>query len=164
LINKKRSDILDKWFKSIIGGYPLEAAQKFASIKDRFQNPIGASVSEGIIEIFDGLIGQWDENSLIKGLDRIIRLRSVQNFSASEAVSFIFVLKNIIADTIDTGKTGDPLKEELDGFNRKIDQLALLGFDVYSGCREKIFELKINQAKGMVKPFRGFDGKRRLPE
>lgn len=42
------------------------------------------------------------------------------------------------------------LSEELVMFDSMIDNLALLSFDIYMKCREKIYELKVNELKNMT--------------
>ena len=42
------------------------------------------------------------------------------------------------------------LSEELTSFESQIDALALLSFDIYVKCRERIFEIKANEMKKMT--------------
>ena len=37
--------------------------------------------------------------------------------------------------------------DELTAFENRIDHLSLLAFDLYVGCREKIYEIKANEVK-----------------
>jgi hypothetical protein len=39
------------------------------------------------------------------------------------------------------------MSEQLSAFDSTIDDLALYAFDIYMKCREKIYELKANEAK-----------------
>jgi hypothetical protein len=42
------------------------------------------------------------------------------------------------------------MAEELAAFDAAIDDLALFSFDIYMKCREKIYELKANEARSMT--------------
>jgi hypothetical protein len=80
-------------------------------------------------------------------LDSIIRIRAIQNFSPSQATSFIFSLKDVVRETL---KKEDPESKhfkELLLFESKIDELGMMAFDIYMKCREKIYELKANEMK-----------------
>ncbi len=69
-----------------------------------------------------------DHETIISFLDPIIRIRAIQNFSPSQAVSFIFLLKKTIRENIKKG-----ISEE---------QLYL-----YMQCKEKIYDLKANEMR-----------------
>ncbi len=84
-------------------------------------------------------------------LDTIIRIRAIQEFTPSQAVSFVFFLKKIIRDEL---ATGDPrqhsLSDELTLLENQIDSLGLLAFDIFMRCREKLYDIKANEMKNMT--------------
>jgi hypothetical protein len=60
----------------------------------------------------------------------------------------MFHLKNVIRGEIEAG---EPVAaEELLNLESRIDALALISFDIYMTCREKIYELKANEVKNMT--------------
>ncbi|NNK01255.1 MAG: RsbRD N-terminal domain-containing protein, partial [Desulfatitalea sp.] len=75
-----------------------------------------------------------------QALDPIIRIRAIQDFTASRAVRFVFDLKAIIHAQIPDAQG----QAQLDA---RIDELALTAFDLYMSCREKIYDLKANEVK-----------------
>jgi hypothetical protein len=75
----------------------------------------------------------------------MIRIRAIQNFTASEAVSFIFDLKKVVRKMLDREICDQNLTEELRAYEDLIDKLGLIAFDVYMKCREKIFEIKATE-------------------
>ena len=83
----------------------------------------------------------------------IIRIRSIQDFTASQAVAFTFKLKDVIREELAGKMQGRPadaqsrLREELHAFETRIDELSLLAFDVYMKCREKLYEIRTNEIK-----------------
>ena len=81
-------------------------------------------------------------------LDHIIRIRSVQDFSPSEALAFIFTLKQAVRGVFKKEIKEKRFREELERFESRIDRLALLAFDTYVQCREKLYELRVKEVKG----------------
>ena len=77
----------------------------------------------------------------------IIRIRAIQNFSPSQAVAFVFFLKTVIRDALEGEIRQSGIKEELLIIETRIDQLALLAFDQYMACREKLYDLKANELR-----------------
>jgi hypothetical protein len=149
LIAKNENLILKKWFDSVVETYPVETKRFLLGKGDRFANPVAASISEGMTGIVQGLVAGEDLNSsdFPEFLDRIIRIRAVQDFSASEALGFIFILKRVVRDILGKEIREQALAEELVSLESNIDRLTLLAFDKYTECREKIFEIRIREIK-----------------
>ena len=151
LLIKNKKAVLNQWFDLIIESYPAETSQFLKNQKDRFQNPVGFTISKEIEAIFDQLVGGKPQEKVVSDfLDRIIRIRAVQDFSPSDAVGFIFQLKAIIREEVQKqGKEAEraQLSKELLEFERSIDRLALLAFDIYVSCRQKVFEIKADEMK-----------------
>jgi len=146
LLLQKKSPIVKKWCDVVLSTYPQES-QKFLKQKDRFANPLGNTIFEGIESIFDELVGEADAKKISLFLDNIIRVRAVQEFSPSQAVGFIFGLKKIIKDELKSEILKEGISEEWAAFDSRIDALALLCFDIYTQCRQKIFDIRVNEVK-----------------
>ncbi|MBI4822971.1 MAG: RsbRD N-terminal domain-containing protein [Nitrospirae bacterium] len=146
---EKRSEILGRWFDAILDTYPADTASFLKNQKDRFHNPVGYTIYEGIAGIFDEIIkeaGDFDGASPF--LDNIIRIRAIQDFAPSSAVSFVVLLKRIIRDELKAANGAFAVSsEELSLLDSKIDNLVLLSFDIYMGCRERLYEIKANEVK-----------------
>jgi hypothetical protein len=140
LADRKR-EIVGKWVDLILGTY--ESAEFFKTQKDQIANPVGANVAEGLRKIFDLLLEEADSASLSQPLDQVIRIRAVQDFSPSQAVSFLFVLKDVIRKEL--AKVDIPLPAELATFEARIDQAVLQAFDIYMACRERLFQIRIRE-------------------
>ena len=63
---------------------------------------------------------------------------------------FIFLLKNVIRHELAEEIRQENLAAEVLELESRIDGLALLGFDVYTKRREKIYEIKADEAKRRV--------------
>ena len=151
LLEKKRDSILKKWSDSIFNSYPKETSQFLKREKDRFNNPVGHSVAEGTVDIFEALLKGERTDRLLSALDRIVRVRSIQDFSSSQAVSFMFLLKAVIREMLaaEIGSDKD-LFEQVLAFESRIDGVALLAFDIYMKCRETLYEIRVSEAKRKV--------------
>jgi hypothetical protein len=142
ILNQKRSTILKKWFDLIIETYPAETALFLKNKKDRFANPVGSIIFEGIENIFDEILKGIDPERVSPFLDNIIRVRAVQDFLPSQAISFIFLLKDVIRQELSREIKHNGITEELLEFESQLDSIAKLSFDIYMSCREKIYEFK----------------------
>jgi hypothetical protein len=148
LLEQKRSTILAKWFRLIVDTYPAETSRFLSKEKDRFANPVGHAISSGIEVVYDQLVHEMDSEKISSSLDGIIRIKAVQDSSPSQAISFLFQLKNLVREELgDEIRENQVLRGELLTLESKIDSLVLLSFDIFVNCREKIYEIKANQVK-----------------
>jgi hypothetical protein len=147
-----RDEILERWIDSVIEGYPEETAIFLRSKKDRFANPVGASLREGLAELLDGVIRGVDPLELTSALDRVVRVRAVQEFAPSAAVGFVFDLKDLVREVV--GKTSADGSGYFDAIEKRIDGLGMCAFDVYMGCREEMWKIRMreirNQSVGIM--------------
>ncbi|MBI4773965.1 MAG: RsbRD N-terminal domain-containing protein [Deltaproteobacteria bacterium] len=145
---RRKSRILDTWFEDILKSYPDQTAKIFKTKKNRFANPVGVILSEEIGAIYDGLIEGAEIQELSRFLDNIIRVRAVQDFTASNAVRFVFLLKGILRGELAAEiNSGQVSAQELFELETRIDGVALLAFDIYMRCREKLYDLRANELK-----------------
>jgi len=149
LLLKKKSAILDKWFNLILESYPPESSKFFKKEMDRFSNPVAHQITRGIEGIYDAISEGKDPGEIRPFLDEIIRIRAVQELSPSEAVSFFTLLKSVVREELKNERAKEP-SDELLRFDAKLDELTFMSFDVYMKCREKLFELKVNDVKNRV--------------
>jgi hypothetical protein len=146
-LRKKRSRIVKKWCDIVLETYPQESQSFFKKQKDRFANPVGQTISEGIASIYDELLEEGDSDKISLFLDNIIRVRAIQDFSPSQAIGFVFGLKRIIREQLKDEIQEGHIAEELAAFESRIDALGLLSFDIYSACRQKIADIKVDSMK-----------------
>lgn len=155
-LKDQKSVILQKWLQAILETYPSDAAKFLQKKKDKFDNPVGQTFSAEIEVLFDELFSEMDQEKLYSSLDNIVRIRAVQDFSPSEAVIFIFQLKKILFEEISDLLQDDSNRKEYFELVNKIDHLIMLTFDVYSKCREKIYDIRLKEMKkwsaGVFKP------------
>jgi hypothetical protein len=145
VVAEKKSAIVKRWFDLSIKTYPEETAGFLKYKKNRFANPVGHILFQELGSIVEGLSQGVDVNTLQPFLENIIRIRAVQDFSASQAVAFVFLLKEVIREEMAQEVEENRIGEALLDFESRIDALALLAFDVFMKCREKIYDLKANE-------------------
>ena len=151
-IEEHRDEILERWIESVFGSYPEETGKFLRSKSDRFANPVGAGLREGLAELLDGVLSGAEPNELTSALDRVIRVRAVQEFTPSAAVGFVFELKDVVRDV--TRDLGAEAVTALDALDRRIESLGLCAFDVYMSCREQMWSIRAqeirNQSVGIM--------------
>jgi hypothetical protein len=147
LLSEKRPDIIRGWFDLILKTYPQETAIFLKDQKDRFANPVGQTILRGIEDLFDEIVNGPDPEKVNEYLDNIIRIRAVQDFSPSDAIGFLFLLKNVIRKELLKDIRRNDLFEELLLIESGIDNLAGISFDIFMKCREKLYDLKANEVR-----------------
>ena len=147
LIGKKRKEILKRWFDLIVETYPSDAATLMKKNRDAFTNPVGSTILREIEILFSGLCEECDPEKMSGSLDSILKIRSVQDFSPSKAVGFVFLLKKTIGEILKGDIEKEGATEEWQTFQSKIDGMALQAFDIYVDCREKIYEIRAKQTR-----------------
>jgi hypothetical protein len=147
LLKENRSRITKKWCDALLSTYPEQSQKFLRKQKDAIANPIGMTISQGLESIFDELLIDPKSDEISLYLDNIIRVRAIQDFSPSQAVSFMFELKDIVREELNTEVGQEGVSEELLSFESEIDGLAMRCFDIYTQCREKIFEIRVNEVR-----------------
>ena len=149
-LTRKKTAILKRWLNVIFESYPPETAVFLKKEKDHFDNPVGSRISQGLDGLYDAFIQEPDKDKVLNFLDEIIRIRALQDFSPSQALAFIFLLKHVIREELADPIRAEKLGAEMLELESRIDGLGLLAFDVYSKRREKIYEIRANEMKGRV--------------
>ena len=147
LLERKRKAILGQWIQLVIETYPPATSNLLGKQGDQFLNPVGHAIAESLGRVYDQIQSGMDTDELMDALDRVIRIRSVQDFTPSEAVSFVFGLKAVIRDALDAEGGGGGALSELASLDSKIDRVSLLAFEKYMACREKLHEIRNNEIK-----------------
>jgi hypothetical protein len=146
-LTAKKTPILHRWIQNIRKTYPHELAEWSSRIGHEFANPVGHVIVKETEAIFEGLLRGVDPAGLSGSLDRILRIRAVQDFSPAQAASILFHLKEAIRKELKDEIGDNKTSLELLAFESRIDELALLSFNIYMKCREDIHELKLKEAK-----------------
>jgi len=147
-LKEKRAAVLDRWKELTLAVYEDRAAEFIVRENDRFRNPVGHLVRENLALLYDGLLEDAPAEKLRLALDGILRVRAVQDLSPSTAVAFVLQLKRAIRDVMSEDHVDPQIHADVTALSVRIDRLALAAFDVYTHCREQIFELRLSEIRG----------------
>ena len=150
LIEKNKSDIIEKWFESTIQTYAPDTAQFYKGQKDQFANPVGNITAKGVEFLLDQLLNDFDPDAVKTYLDPVIRIRAVQDFTPSQATAFILSLKKVLRDRLSDKLQDAAILTEFLAFESRIDQLCLMAFDIYMTCKEKIYQISANDMRSQA--------------
>jgi hypothetical protein len=150
LLEENKSVILSRWFSAVLETYPADTRQFLRGKKNQFDNPVAHRISSGIEGIFSQILHNAAETEVSPFLDKVIRIRAVQDFTPSQAVAFIFDLKRLVREELGEKIREAQLSEELWGFEEEIDKMGLLALDIYMKCREEIYEVRVKEVKRSV--------------
>ncbi|MFZ1060324.1 MAG: RsbRD N-terminal domain-containing protein [Candidatus Rokuibacteriota bacterium] len=143
----RKDAIVRAWLARTLETYPERTARFLAKEQDPFGNPVGQALKEALPALFDELLGAMDAGRLAPLLDGIVRIRAVQDFTPSQAVAFVFTLKKVIRDELRGGEDKGERAMDLGALDDRIDEVALLAFDLFMRCREQMFTIKADAAR-----------------
>jgi len=147
ILKKNKQKIINQWFDRIVKTYPKDTTRFIQKEQDPFSNPVGNVTQKNIDELFNQILNEKpDPQFLLDHVDPILRIRAIQNFSASDAVAFILDLKPIVRHVVRSEKFSLELNDYV-AFEMRVDQLVLYAFDVFMACKEQIYDLKANEVR-----------------
>jgi hypothetical protein len=139
---EKRAKMLARWFDLIVDRYPAETARFLREQRDPFANPVGDGLRDELAPLLDGVLDGRAPTELSSSLDRIVRVRALQDMSPSQAVGFVLDLKTIFRE-VAGGATADDVRCVDD----RVDRLLLTAFDVFNRCREQLCEIRVSEIR-----------------
>jgi hypothetical protein len=154
LLSQHKSTLIKRWFDEVVRSYPVDTARFLKQQKDPFANPVGNTTLKGLEALFDVLTTGLDREAVNSFLDPIIRIRALQDFTPSQAVSFILYLKQAIRETLNKEFQDPEVLAAFLNIESKIDDLCMAAFDIYVQCREKLYQIQANEMRNTT--FRAF--------
>jgi hypothetical protein len=148
-LEKEKDAVLKRWLDLTLDTYPQQTKKFLVRDVNRFANPVGSSIRSGMEAIYDSLLKEdvGITPPFMEQLDKIIRIRAVQDFTPALAVGFVFLLKSAVREVAAKEIQDSRQFEELLTFESRIDKLALLSFNIYMQCRETIFEIRATEIR-----------------
>lgn len=151
VLSEKKKAIVTRWLDLVLEQYPGKTATFLKREKDRFANPLGYTLSSATTGIFDALLDGGGKEALQPHVEALAKLWAVQEFSAGKALSLFFLLKDALREAASESIADAAMLRELAAFEREIDEAALLAFDAYSECRERLCDIRVNEVKRTVR-------------
>lgn len=121
-----RQTILDAWLANV---------DQPSAPSDPFRNPVGHAIRDVLPALLDVVLGCVPVLEVRAPLERLMRIRAVQDCTPAQAVAFLFALKPLLRDRMGL----DAAMED------RIDRLALLAFDQYLRCREEAHVVQLRE-------------------
>ena len=143
LLAEKKKAVVHKWIDQVLESYG--SSYFFKKQKDRFANPIGSTISDCLAKLYAALVESKELDEVSKPLEDIIKIRAVQEFTPSQAVLFVYQFKNIVRQELAREKSLDELSVSLEALDARIDKVALMAFDIYMNCRERLHQIRVNE-------------------
>jgi len=143
-IRDNRDALVEGWLDAVALSYHEDSAGFIKGNEDRIANPLGHAIREMVEAVLGCLTEGCEGQALDSALFPVIQMRAVQGFSPSGAVSFVGLLRDSVASLARKKQAGDGIIIELDD---AVLGLMARSFDLYSGCREKISEIKQEELK-----------------
>jgi hypothetical protein len=140
-----RKKIVDQWVEYTLSTY--KSSDFFVKEKDKFANPTGVNIREGLDSLFTLLSKGADSEEFRKPIDTIMRLRAVQEFTPSQAVAPLNAVKHITRDILAADKERSVFIKDLYDFEFAVDLALLMAFDIYMESRERLYQVRINELK-----------------
>jgi hypothetical protein len=147
--------MLDQWLARTLECHAKETVGFLGAEKDPFRNPVGHTLRENLAILLKQVLGEMEAEPARAALENIVRIRAVQDLTATQAVQFIFQLRPILRQF--------PTQMDHEVLDARIDQLALWAFEEYVRCRERLADLRISESRREmgVWPLPGRESKRR---
>lgn len=145
LLAEKREVILKRWLDLVLDAYPADTRNFLRSPKNQFTNPVGHTITQGLACLYDQLLGEHKPPVAVQAMDRLVRVRAVQDMTPSEAVGFIPALKPILREEFCELLKEDP--HALRELEDRVDLLTLLAFDIYSHCKQRLYEIRVEEIR-----------------
>lgn len=147
LLEKRQGIILEEWRALMRSSYPPETAVLLGRDPDRFLNPVGHAVTRETGTILRGLLAGEDVRALADSIDGLVKIHAVQALPPSQAVGFIFLLKKAIKKALGDAASAAEMAREIAKLESRLDDAALLAFDLYMRRRERVHEIRARELR-----------------
>lgn len=144
---ERAEELSQKWASLILGTYPAETQAVWRKNTDEFSNPVGCCIQEAASRLIPLLLTWNDAQAVAQALDQIVKIRAVQDFSPSQALSFVFLLKKLLRQEFAKELAAKGELEELLRFETRVDNLAVMAFDLYVASRDQIARMRVDEVK-----------------
>ncbi|MCP4341856.1 MAG: hypothetical protein GY799_23975 [Desulfobulbaceae bacterium] len=140
-----REKIVNKWVEYTLSTYVSSGF--FVKEHDKFANPVGGNIREALGTLFQLISKGADSKEFTPSLEQIMSIRSVQEFTPSQAVAPLNAVKHITREVFAADKERKHLVDELYDFEFAVDLALLSAFDIYMQYRERLYQVRINEIK-----------------
>lgn len=137
--------IVNRWVEYTLSTYTSSGF--FLKERDKFANPVGGNLREGLQKLFLLLSRDADPQEFTAPLEQIISIRAVQEFTPGQAVAPLNAVKHIVREAFAADKERQHLVGELYDFEFSVDLAVIAAFDIYMQYRERLYQVRIAEIK-----------------
>ncbi len=146
-IAARAEELSHKWAELILGTYPEQTQAVWRTHHDPFPNPVGAAIKGATDRLIPLLLTWNDAEAVANSLEQLVKIRAVQDFPPSRALSFVFLLKKLLRQEFMADLSAKGELEELLRFETRVDNLAVIAFDLYVAARDQIARMRVEEVK-----------------
>jgi hypothetical protein len=152
LLVEKQAALIGRWLNAVLAEYGERTAVRWLRTRDPFANPVGHALTTGLPDLFAMVVGDGDPSAEAQAaLETILRIRSVQELSPSQAVGFVYHLRDAVREELAAELAGGGAHAaDLAAVEKRIERLAMLAFDQYVRIRDQIFRLRQDELRRSV--------------
>lgn len=142
-----RKKIVGQWADYTLSTYT--SSKFFRKEGDKFANPVGGVTKEALAELFLLLSKNAAPESFVAPIEKLMRIRAIQEFAPSQAIAPIHAVKHITRDILAADKERCHLisERELYDFEFSVDMAVLAAFDIYMECRERLYSVRLEELR-----------------
>ncbi|MCP4295716.1 MAG: hypothetical protein GY786_08935 [Proteobacteria bacterium] len=146
-IQQEKPEILRDWYETVINSFPQKSRRIITLNEDRFANPMGYTLYEGMQQILETIVSRSSIVDLDEVLGKIIRVKAIQDKQPNDGLEFLFDLKNIIRQYGNAFSENFTENRALFEIEDLIDSIILKAHLIFVESREKISELKVREVE-----------------
>ncbi len=146
-IAERSEELAGKWALLILGTYPPETQAVWKANLEPFSNPVGHAIRTAAAELIPLLLAWNDADAVAQALGRIVKIRAVQDFAPSQALSFVFLFKKLLRQEFQKELSAQGALAELLAFETRVDNLAVIAFDLYVAARDQVQRMRVEEVK-----------------
>lgn len=148
IFREHKKAVVEKWVEAVFSGYSLDTKGFLRTKQDVFCNPVGEITTTVAGYLYDAVAGEHViPEKLHDALTRFVKLRSVQDFTPSQALGVICMLKQgmrpALLPLFVKHKAWDVYLEA----ESRLDTLVLMALDMYVASREALAEQRIKEIR-----------------
>jgi hypothetical protein len=144
-LKSQEDKILALWTERTLDSYTSSGF--FKKSLDRFANPVGMNIREGLAQLFRLIAAGADPQEFAGPINQVVRIRAVQEFTPAQAVAPVLELKWVVRQIFSADTECRELLPQLAPFDCDVDRAALKAFDLYMECRDRLHKARIRELK-----------------
>ncbi len=146
LLANLKDSLAEQWTLAVFASYPEKSLPFLKTQRDPFTNPVASMIREAAGTLFEAIAGEdLDVEKVKTSLERFVKIRAVQEFTPSQAVGVIYLLKPLLRKEL-LPSMGSDLAGYLE-MESRVDTLALLAFDMYMTDKERVAEIRVTEIR-----------------